>query len=177
MLWFCSDNGPARQGSPRHVGSTKGLSGYKLSINEGGIRVPGLLVWPEKVSEPLTINAPCVTSDYFPTILDALGIALPDDRIYDGISLLPLLGGESKMRESPIGFLNKEGKEAVWMEDRYKLLVGTRDTCLFDISADSAEKTDLSKSLPEVTKRMKAELKKWKKGVMKELELVSINQP
>ena len=44
MLWFCSDNGPARQGSPRHVGSAGHLSGYKLSIKEGGIRVPGLLV-------------------------------------------------------------------------------------------------------------------------------------
>ena len=49
MLWFCSDNGPARQGSPRHVGSTRGLSGYKLSIREGGIRVPGLLVWPDQI--------------------------------------------------------------------------------------------------------------------------------
>ncbi|MGB0745246.1 MAG: sulfatase-like hydrolase/transferase, partial [Opitutales bacterium] len=29
MVWFCSDNGPARQGSPRHVGSNGGLSGYK----------------------------------------------------------------------------------------------------------------------------------------------------
>ena len=173
MLWFCSDNGPARQGSPRHVGSTKGLSGYKLSVKEGGIRVPGLLVWPEEVREPFTITAPCVTSDYFPTILDALGIPSPDDRIYDGISLLPLLRGERRTRESPIGFLNKEGNEAVWMEDRYKLLVDPKHTRLFDISADPAEKSDLSKALPEVTKRMKAELKEWKEGVMKELEIVT----
>jgi arylsulfatase A-like enzyme len=173
MLWFCSDNGPARQGSPRHVGSTKGLSGYKLSVQEGGIRVPGLLVWPEEVREPLTITAPCVTSDYFPTILDALGIPSPGDRIYDGISLLPLLRGERKTRESPIGFLNKEGSEEVWMEDRYKLLVDPKHTRLFDISADPSEKSDLSKAQPEVTKRMHAELKEWKEGVMKELEMVS----
>lgn len=172
MLWFCSDNGAARQGSPRHVGSTGGLSGYKLSIQEGGIRVPGLLVWPERISEPLTINAPCVTSDYFPTILDALGIALPEDRIYDGISLLPLLQGERKTRDRPIGFLNKEGSEAVWMEDRYKMIQTTGGTQLYDITTDSAEQTDLSGSLPEITKRMKAELKDWKKGVMKELEMV-----
>ncbi len=172
MLWFCSDNGPARQGSPRHLGSTKGLSGYKLSIHEGGIRVPGLLIWPERVLKPLTITVPCVTSDYFPTILDALGIPLPVDRSYDGISLLPLLRGERKMRGSPIGFLNKEGSEAVWMEDRYKMIQTTEGTQLFDLTTDSAEKIDLSRELPAVTKRMKAELDDWKEDVMRELEIV-----
>ena len=172
MLWFCSDNGPARQGSPRHVGSNGNLSGYKLSIKEGGIRVPGLLVWPSEIPEPFSINAPCVTSDYFPTILDALGIPLPDDRTYDGISLLPLLKGECKTRESPIGFLNQEGKEAVWMEDRYKLFISSTSTQLFDISNDSAEEEDLSRTLPEVTERMKAELIEWKEAVMQELRAV-----
>ncbi|MEM9015546.1 MAG: sulfatase-like hydrolase/transferase, partial [Verrucomicrobiota bacterium] len=104
LIWFCSDNGPARQKSERHVGSTGGLSGFKLSIQEGGIRVPGLLVWPAGIPEPLTIDAPCVTTDYFPTILEILDLPLPEDRSYDGISLLPLLQGEQKLRSNPIGF-------------------------------------------------------------------------
>lgn len=169
MLWFCSDNGPARQGSPRHVGSTGGLSGYKLSTSEGGIRVPGLLVWPAEVLEPFTINAPCVTSDYFPTILDALDIPLPDDRTYDGISLLPLVRSERKNRGNPIGFLNKDGEESVWMADRYKLCVAGTSTRLFDIVDDPAEETDLSRELPGVTERMKFELLAWKEDVMEEL--------
>lgn len=173
MLWFCSDNGPARQGSPRHVGSTGGLSGYKLSMQEGGIRVPGLFVWPEFVVEPLTITAPCVTSDYFPTILDAVGIPLPTDRIYDGISLLPLLRGERKRRASPIGFLNKKGNEAVWMDDQYKLIVTSDGTRLYDIPADPAEEADLSKELPEITKHMRAALIEWKEGVLQELAAVA----
>ena len=76
-------------------------------------------------------------------------------------------------RESPIGFLNKEGNEEVWMEERYKLIVDHNDVRLFDISADPAEKSDLSNALPEDTKRMKAELKEWKEGVMRDLEIVS----
>ena len=147
MLWFCSDNGPARQGSPRHVGSTGGLSGYKLSIREGGIRVPGLLVWPDRIKKPRTVSAPCVTSDYFPTILDALGIPLPSDRTYDGISLLPLIRGERTNRGTPIGFLNAGGKEAVWMEDRYKLITTRKKVLLYDIPADAAEKKEGSSFL------------------------------
>jgi len=172
MLWFCSDNGPARQGSPRHVGSNGGLSGYKLSIREGGIRVPGLLVWPDEVKQPRTISAPCVTSDYFPTILDALGIPLPGDRIYDGISLLPLIRGERESRGMPIGFLNAGGSEAVWMEDRYKLIATRKRVRLYDIPADAAERRDLAGKLPEVKARMETALAAWKAGVMKELKAV-----
>ena len=172
MLWFCSDNGPARQGTPGHVGSNGGLSGYKLSIQEGGIRVPGLLVWPEEVKAPMKVDAPCVTSDYFPTILDALNICLPNDRIYDGVSLLPLIRGEKKSRDRPIGFLNSNGAQSVWMEDRYKLIVKGDSAKLYDIPKDPAEKTELSKTEPETLARMKAELLEWKAGVMDELKSV-----
>jgi len=172
MLWFCSDNGPARQGSPRHVGSNGGLSGYKLSIREGGIRVPGLLVWPDQIEQPLTVDAPCSTSDCFPTVLDALGIPLPDDRVYDGITLLPLVRGQRKTRDGPIGFLNREASEAVWMEDRYKLIVSPKRVQLYDIPADAAESRDLAGELPEVEERMQAALKRWKVGVVKEWKAV-----
>jgi arylsulfatase A-like enzyme len=173
MLWFCSDNGPARQGSPRHVGSPGGLSGYKLSIREGGIRVPGLLVWPDKVKKSRVVSAPCVTSDYFPTILDALDIPLPKDRVYDGISILPLIRGDRETRDRPIGFLNKNGAEAVWMDDRYKLISTSRKVQLFDIPGDPEEKEDLSVKLPGIKTRMESELAEWKTGVMKELKAVT----
>ena len=173
MLWFCSDNGPARQGSPRHVGSPGGLSGYKLSIREGGIRVPGLLVWPDKVKKSRVVSAPCVTSDYFPTILDALDIPLPKDRVYDGISILPLIRGDRETRDRPIGFLNKNGAEAVWMDDRYKLISTSRKVQLFDILGDPVEKEDLFVKLPEVKARMESELAEWKTGVIKELKAIT----
>ncbi len=169
MIWFCSDNGPARQNSPRHHGITNGLSGYKLSINEGGIRVPGLLVWPAMVKKPFTIEAPAVTTDYLPTVLDVLDIPLPDDRIYDGISLLPLIQKEKTTRDSPIGFLNREGTESAWMKDRYKLLVDSSGIQLYDIQNDPAESTNLSSQYLEKTANMLNDLLNWKTGVMDEL--------
>ena len=39
MLWFTSDNGPAR----KTPGSTNGLRGRKSTLYEGGVRVPGLI--------------------------------------------------------------------------------------------------------------------------------------
>ena len=172
MLWFCSDNGPARQGSPRHVGSAGKLKGYKLSINEGGIRVPGLMVWPEKVKKPVTVTVPCVTSDYFPTILDALDIDLPNDRTYDGISLLPFVEGTPTEREKPIGFLNRNGSDAVWMGQRYKLISTKKNDRLYDIIADPAEAKNLIDTRSEIAQKMKYELTQWKTSVMNDLEKV-----
>jgi len=172
MLWFCSDNGPARQGNPRMVGSNGGLSGYKLSIQEGGIRVPGLLVWPDVVKAPRTIDAPCITSDYFPTILDALNIPLPNDRVYDGISLLPLIRGDREKRGRPFGVLNKNGGQAVWYDEQYKLIMTGKGTKLYDIPADAKERKDLGPDLPEVKDRMVKALTAWKRGVMQELKTV-----
>lgn len=172
MLWYCSDNGPARQGSPRHVGSAKQLSGYKLSIQEGGIRVPGLLVWPERIQKPVTIDTPCVTSDYFPTILDALGIELPKDRIYDGVNLWPIISGKVKERKKPIGFLNKDAKESVWMEHRYKLVRTQKGDALYDIIEDPSEKKDIVSTRSRTANRLKKELDAWREGVLKELALV-----
>ena len=172
MLWFCSDNGPARQGSPRHVGSPGHLSGFKLSIQEGGIRVPGLMVWPAKVKTPVTIDAPCVTSDYFPTLLAALNMDLPTDRTYDGIDLWPLIEGKSRERSHPIGFLNKDAQESVWMEERYKLISTPKGISLYDIKRDPSESMDLSGQMPGTTQRMLTELSEWKASVLAELKTV-----
>ena len=114
-----------------------------------------------------------MTSDYFPTILDVLEIPLPKDRVYDGVSLLPLIRGERETRDHSIGFLNKNGAEAVWMADRYKLISTSRRVQLFDIPGDPGEKEDLSVKLPQIKARMESELAEWKTGVMKELKAIT----
>ncbi len=120
MLWFCSDNGP--EGDAAAPGRTNGLRGRKRSLYEGGIRVPGLLVWPRVIKESQIVSNPCSTSDYFPTILDVLEYNLPRDqeRPYDGISLLPLIRGEMIERPKPIAFESKD--QVSLIDNRYKLL-------------------------------------------------------
>ena len=172
MIFFCSDNGPARQGSPRHIGTAKNLKGYKLSLNEGGIRVPGLMIWPAKIKEPRTVTAPCFTSDYFPTILAALKIPLPSNRAYDGVDILPFAIGKQIERKKPLGFLNKDGKEAAWIENRYKLISRKKGNELYDLINDPGEKINLIEKAPKIAKRMEGQLLNWRTGVIAELKLI-----
>jgi len=163
LVIFTSDNG----GALRYAQSNSRLRGSKQQMYEGGIRVPGLMVWPDRIKKPVTIDTPCVTSDYFPTILSTLGIDLASDRIYDGLNLWPIIEGGK--RDKPIGFLNKDAKESVWMEDRYKFTSTKKGEFLFDIIKDPAEKRNLFEKNAKIASKMSSELSAWKAGVLKEL--------
>ncbi|MBZ0257057.1 sulfatase-like hydrolase/transferase, partial [bacterium] len=99
LLWYCSDNG----GLPQ-FGSTGGR-GHKADIYEGGLRVPAMIEWAGKIQAQQYSNVPCSTSDIYPTLLDITGVSLPNQPPLDGVSLLPLIQGNSFDRP-PIGFWN-----------------------------------------------------------------------
>ena len=103
IVAFCSDNGP--EGSAGDApGSAGPLRGRKRDLYEGGIRVPGLLEWPARITTGRSTSVPCGTVDYLPTLLDAVGVAIPADRPIDGISLMRLIDGEGFERPVPLAF-------------------------------------------------------------------------
>jgi arylsulfatase A-like enzyme len=162
MLWFCSDNGP--EGNSSDPGTTKGLKGRKRSLYEGGVRVPGVLVWPKMIKKGRTVHMPCSTSDYFPTVLDALGYQIPEakTRPYDGISLMPLIKGERLERQSPIAFESRN--QVALIDNRYKIYSkdGESPYELYDLIADQNETTNLADQHPEIVHRMTETLTHWR---------------
>ena len=183
MVWFTSDNGPNLKGKKNvmygkaqggrfnytPIGSSGAYRGWKRDCYEGGLRMPGILEWPAKVKKPFATDIPTVTSDYFPTALDAAGIPLPADREYDGISLMPLIEGRMDARKGAIGF-HCRGMQA-WTETRYKI-VRTLDKKkpssqweLYDLLADPFEEKDLAKQRPEIVARMAKDFLAWAKSV------------
>ncbi|MBN2288501.1 MAG: sulfatase-like hydrolase/transferase, partial [Candidatus Glassbacteria bacterium] len=98
ILWYCSDNGGLAG-----IGSTGGR-GHKAEIYEGGLRVPALLEWPDRLPGPGTTAIPCNTEDIYPTLLEITGVQVENQPPLDGISLVPLLDGKMKARPKPMGF-------------------------------------------------------------------------
>eukprot|EP00035_Acanthoeca_spectabilis_P036383 m.39286 g.39286 ORF g.39286 m.39286 type:complete len:1090 (-) comp7942_c0_seq1:51-3320(-) len=74
------------------TGSNSLFVGSKTQTWEGGLRVPGILWWPN-VIQPQVRHEVASTLDVFATVADAVGVALPTDRIYDSVSLMPLVKG------------------------------------------------------------------------------------
>ena len=137
------------------------------------MRIPGLLVWPAVVQQPHAVDVPCVTSDYFPTVLDVLGLKVPADRPYDGISLLPLIKARMTERPKPIAF--EFGSQASLTDNRYKLVhnrgrrrprsdngtVPTAEYELYDLISDSGETMNVADRFPEIRARMEDTLLEW----------------
>lgn len=179
MVCFCSDNGPEGNPGPsgRNQGSAGNLRGRKRSLYEGGIRVPGLLVWPDKITEKRTTDIPCVTSDLMPTICEAAGITTSETRPRDGISLMPVIRGESTTRSKPIVF-EFETQSAI-ADNQYKLVhhrdvrklpsdngqVMPAEWELYDLRSDPGETRNLASEHPEMVTSLQSQLKEWQKSV------------
>jgi len=167
MVWFCSDNGP--EGKDGKHGRTRGsagpLRGRKRSLFEGGVRVPGLLEWPGRIKGGQVTDIPCCTSDYYPTVLDVVGLKMKGQpRPIDGVSLLPLIEGKMTKRPVPISF--ESGRQVSLTDNRYKLISQNKGKTymLFDLIEDPGERKDLSAEKPEILRTMKATLEQWRKS-------------
>jgi arylsulfatase A-like enzyme len=160
MLWFCSDNGPEGKDGAA-PGSAGGLRGRKRSLYEGGVRVPGILEWPAKVAAGRSTQFPAVTSDYLPTILDALDLNFPSKRPLDGVSLLPMLKGIDEFRHKPIGF--QAAKQCSYVGHQHKVISQDAGVTweLYDISVDRNETTNLAEQQPARLKQMVAAFSVW----------------
>jgi arylsulfatase A-like enzyme len=99
ILWFCSDNG-GQHDSYSHTGGR----GFKGQIYEGGLRVPAILEWPERMSVHRSTNIPTNTSDIYPTLLELAGVKIKNQPPVDGISLVPLIDNKMNRRKKPMGF-------------------------------------------------------------------------
>jgi arylsulfatase len=137
LLWYCGDNGTPSSGlvvSP--------LRGQKGQMYEGGIRVPGVIEWPERIATSRVSSVNTVTSDMLPTVCALTGIDIPH-RPIDGIDLTPLLDDRMRERPEPICFWSfntsggSEQKQTPWIDPQ--LQVGT--TPLVKLMAGRATRT------------------------------------
>jgi len=116
LLWYCSDNGGL-------VAASSGGRAKKGSIYEGGLRVPGIIVWPARGLRGRT-SVPAVTSDIYPTALALADVNVPGQHPLDGIDLGGVLAGKVTRRSAPIGFWHGfQGGQATWSDRLLKAIM------------------------------------------------------
>ena len=105
-----------------------------------------------------------MTSDYLPTILDALKVDYAGERPLDGISLLPVLAGTQTERSQPIGFESQT--QLAWTAQQYKLYSknGGKTWKLYDLLKDPSEKKDIASAHPEKVAEMAKQLAAWRES-------------
>ncbi len=146
LVWFNSDNGGLPGVGADSVG---GLRGFKGSVYEGGLRVPGIVEWPAGI-KPRISEYPSGVVDIFPTLAELVGI--PSDRMglpVDGISLVPLFTSDLTRREKPLPFQYNDKTVLIDNDDKLILNRKTGRLELYDLDADPHESTNLASSQPE----------------------------
>lgn len=178
-VFFQSDNGPSRETrnwldgttDPYYGGMAGKLKGHKFSLFDGGIRVPGLLRWPARVSAGQVIAHPCAAMDIFPTFLSAAG-ADPSARELDGADLLPLLSAQTPLPPRDL-FWEMDNQTAI-RRGNWKLVLDGRlvetegpvaPVFLSDLSRDRGERDNLAAARPDIAEELAAAARTWRAGI------------
>ena len=164
ILWFCSDNGGLKKINPTTVAE---LRGFKGSVWEGGLRVPGIIEWPSNIKHKIT-SFPASTMDIFPTIAEIIELDKSNFiEPVDGISLVPLFNSKIKRRGKKIPFsFNDQG---ALIDNNFKLVVNSYKEMqfeLYDIQIDPKELKNIALQNPKVFNKMKSEYLNWKESVI-----------
>ncbi len=168
LVVFTSDNGP--EGLKRYPnaihshGSAAPLRGMKLSLYEGGIRVPGVIRWPGRVKPGSECSEPIGFYDILPTLCAIAGIGPPEGVALDGVNILPLLDGEPVNRPVPLHWQYDQALEGPWRIalrwGKWKLLADAdrEQFALYDLENDASETHDLAAEHPEIVDRLRPEI-------------------
>lgn len=178
IVIFTSDNGPL----PAFNGSRSGgYRGSKLSLYEGGIRMPFIVRWPEKIKNAKRDDMSVISAaDLFPSFCSIAGASLPDGFSFDGKDKSDVLSGKSSDEARtlfweygrnntayryPSG--NDRSPNLAIREGEWKLLINTdgTDSQLYNLEKDSRETTNVVKENQDLTERLKSRLMDWRRSL------------
>lgn len=154
LVAFISDNG----GPTKELTSSNApLRAGKGSVYEGGLRVPFMLQWPDKLAGGRVYEKPVISLDLFATAAAAAGH--PRENL-DGVDLLPYLAGEKEGVPHEILYWTL-GKKTALRHGDWKLLRSQNTNWqLYNLADDLSETTDLAGTQPE---RVQALLTHWER--------------
>ena len=139
----------------------------KDSVWEGGVRVPAIMRWPDRLPAGRVSSQVGIVMDMTATLLAAGGVSVPAEAKPDGINLLPVLEGKSAPVERTLFFRNIVGgrTQRAVRRGNWKLMVDGPNTFLFDLSKDAGERTDLAFTRSDIARQLRPLITAWEKDV------------
>ncbi len=156
VIMFTSDNGPTFNGGTdsEFFNSAGPLRGLKTEIYEGGIRVPLIARWPDKIAPGVVSGHVSAFWDFYPTFAEIAGAELPEE--LDGLSMLPtLLGTPAEQQQHEYLYWEFQGRQAVRMGRWKGIRNGVdREIELYDLETDIGEQHDVANDNQDVVARI-----------------------
>jgi arylsulfatase A-like enzyme len=180
MVIFIGDNGATtekRAGLNQdyaRAGSNGQFRGFKFSLFDGGMHVPGIMSRPATIPAGQQIREVVMSMDILPTICKAAGAPLPDGYTVDGSDILAVATSQAKPPHPAI-FWAQNGQMAT-RRGKWKLVLDgvlhdrtpdggkmTGDDAVFlsNLDDDPGETTNLRRKHPEVVDELSTSVHRW----------------
>lgn len=152
---FTSDNGGANYIGLRYINSP--YRGWKLTLFEGGIKVP-LIFWKDGIASQ-EVAQRAMHIDIMPTIH-----GLINEELTHSVDGIDLFADEYDLNQRPIFW--KTGHNKVVIKDNWKLQVEeySQKQWLFNLADDPTEQLELSDQYPEKVYELKALINQHSEG-------------
>lgn len=166
LVIFTSDNGGEA------FSRNAPLFHRKLSLWEGGIRVPALIRWPARVPPGIVSRQVGITMDLTASIIAAAGVTTSSSYLPDGIDLIALLEARRTVERTLFWRLQEAGRlQHVVRRGQWKYLrdggtqTGGGHEFIFDLDADMEERRDLTVIHAAMLPDFRALLDAWEADV------------
>ena len=164
IVVFTSDNGGER------FANTWPFTGRKTELLEGGLRIPVLMRWPDRLRPGLASQQVCISMDWLPTLLAAAGGAADAAYPSDGINLLPLLAPDAVPAPRKLFWRYKANAQRAARDGDWKILKIKDSTFLFNVVDDPMERANLRDRHRDIYDRMVLEWNSWDDGMLPEIK-------
>jgi hypothetical protein len=148
------------------------LRGGKATLYEGGVRVPCVVCWPGTVAAGTRSDAVIQSVDFYPTLLEMLGLKPAEGQRFDGVSIVPALKGRPLSRDAIFTYFPHDPRVPDWLPPAVSVLCGEWKLIrifyggengahrwkLFNIASDLGEKNDLAAQEPQRVKELDARI-------------------
>ncbi len=135
--------------------------GHGHSLHEELIRCPLVLSWNGHLRGGRVCEVPVQNIDIVPTILDLIGVAVPE--AVEGRSLTPLMSGPPSrlpaMSEMQ-GVSVRRGRWELWLRS-------SGEESLYDVVSDPLEQEDLVQVLPDTAQSLERQIEAWRSTLVK----------
>ncbi len=151
--------------------SNKPLPEGKMSVSEGGIRVPAVIWWPGKFENSKSENF-FTMMDVLPTILDLINYK--NEIEVDGVSRVSSLNDNDNSESSKYVVTNIINDKFAVIEMPYKLITSADGDQLYNILDDPSENLNIASENQEIVLELKNTLSQWKFGENRSLPISEV---